>query len=110
MCLNEVEVGEVGFNAALAGALGIPIAMVTGDEALSRKVEKLLPWTELEVVKQGITSWSVANLSRQLSCELIRASAEKALRRLPEMQSFTVTSPIRFEVTFFRPIYADQSG
>jgi D-amino peptidase len=107
LCLNGVEVGEAGFNAAMAGQMGIPVVMVSGDEALSREVEALLPWTERVVVKQGITAWSAVNLSPLLARERIKQGAENALHRLPEMRPYTVSSPVRLEVTFYRPIFAD---
>ncbi|MCL4562745.1 MAG: M55 family metallopeptidase [Chloroflexi bacterium] len=105
--LNALEVGETGYNAALAGAMGIPVALVSGDEALSREVEALLPWAERVVVKKGITSWAAETISPLLARELIAASAKKALQRLQDMSTLKVSSPIRFEVEFFRPIYAD---
>ncbi len=105
--LNGLEVGETGYNAALAGAMGIPVALVTGDDALAREVEAILPWAERVVVKQGITSWTAENISPHLARERICAAAERALHRLEEMRLFTVKGPVRFEVTFFRAIYAD---
>src|SRR5512135_917159 len=42
MKLNDLLVGEVGFNAALAGSMQVPVAMVTGDERLSHEVERTL--------------------------------------------------------------------
>jgi D-amino peptidase len=110
MRLNGTLVGEVGFNAALAGAMPAPVALVTGDEALSHEVAELLPWAERVVVKHGITSWSAKSLAPAKAQALIRAGAERALRRLPEMQPLALTSPIRLEVAFFRPIHADLAG
>jgi D-amino peptidase len=105
--LNDLEVGETGYNAALAGAMGIPVVLVSGDEALSCEVETLLPWAERVVVKRGITSWAAENISPFRARELIAEGARKALQRLKEMSLLEITTPIRFEVGFFRPIYAD---
>jgi D-amino peptidase len=110
MKLNDRLVGEVGFNAALAGAMQVPVVMVTGDEMLSREVQHMLPWAERVVVKQGITSWSAKNASPGKAQALVRTSAERALRRLPEMSPLVVSAPIRLEVAFFRPIQADLAG
>jgi D-amino peptidase len=110
MKLNDLLVGEVGFNAALAGGMRVPVAMVTGDEMLSREVSQVLPWAERVVVKQGITSWSAKSVSPGKAQTLIRAAAERALRRLPEMSPLVVAAPIKLEVAFFRPIHADLAG
>jgi D-amino peptidase len=110
MRLNGLLVGEVGFNAALAGSMPAPVALVTGDDALSREVAELLPWAERVVVKHGITSWSAKSLAPVKAQSLIRAAAERALRRLAEMQPLALIAPIRLEVGFFRPIHADLAG
>jgi D-amino peptidase len=110
MKLNGLLVGEVGFNAAFAGALGVPIALVTGDDKLSQEVARTLPWAERVVVKQSITSWSAKNLSPTKAQALIRAAAERALQRRAELSPLVITAPIRLEVAFFRPIHADQAG
>jgi D-amino peptidase len=108
--LNDRLVGEVGFNAALAGSMQVPVVMVTGDEILSREVADVLPWAERVVVKTGITSWSAKSVSPTKAQSLIRGAAERALRRLPEMSPLVVTAPLRLEVAFFRPIQADLAG
>ena len=110
MQLNGLLVGEVGFNAALAGAMQVPVAMVTGDEMLSREVHNLLPWAERVVVKHGITSWSARSASPAKAQSLIRAAAERAVRGLSAMSPLVVEPPIRLEVAFFRPIQADLAG
>ena len=107
LSLNGRSVGEVGFNAALAGAQGSPIALVSGDSILSREVHELLPWAESVVVKNSITSWSAESLSPSESQNLIRTAAEQALRRLPAMQPLPLPAPIRMEVALFRPAFAD---
>ena len=110
MKLNDLLVGEVGFNAALAGSMQVPVVMVTGDEMLGREVAHTLPWAERVVVKQGITSWSAKSVSPGKAQTLIRAAAERALRRLSEMSPLVVAAPIRLEVAFVRPIHADLAG
>jgi D-amino peptidase len=107
LSLNGQEVGETGFNAAIGGAMGIPLALVSGDEALRDEVEALLPWTERVAVKRGITSWTAETTSPEMACQLIRQGAERAIRRLGEMKLYTFPGPVRMEVTFHRPIHAD---
>lgn len=108
--LNDRQVGEAGFNAALAGAWHVPVAMVSGDRALSEEVRDLLPWAELVVVKEGITSWAATSLTPAAARMKIRDSAELALRRLHEMQPLRMTPPIELRVDFFRPVQADTAA
>ncbi len=107
LSLNGRVVGEVGYNAALAGSLGSPVALVSGDDVLSREVDLLLPWAERVVVKRGVSSWAAENLSPQISCERIYQGAARALAGLSEMQLYQLPGPINMEITFQRPILAD---
>jgi len=53
--LNGRPVGELAINAALAGTHGVPVAMVSGDQALAAEARDLLgPAVETIVVKQAV--------------------------------------------------------
>ena len=41
--LNGLKVGEIGFNAALAGHFGVPVVMIRGDEAACAEARRLVP-------------------------------------------------------------------
>ena len=45
--------GEYGINGLYLGALGVPVGMVAGDDALAEEVAEWLPWAERVVVKRG---------------------------------------------------------
>jgi D-amino peptidase len=104
--LNGVMVGELGFNAALAGHLGVPVALVCGDDTVDAEASALIPWTERVIVKWAISNWSARNLTPKAAQERIREGAGRALDRLGEMKPFVLERPIRFEVDFGPPIYA----
>src|SRR5687768_6217864 len=58
--ITLVELGgrpasETAVNALYLGALGIPVAMVTGDDALAEEVADWLPWAERVVVKRAVS-------------------------------------------------------
>ena len=61
--LNDITVGETGFNAAVAGAMGVPVALVSGDQALADEAAGIVPWAERVVVKTGISSWSAESMT-----------------------------------------------
>ena len=104
--LNGVTVGESEFNAAIAGHLGVPVALVCGDDTLDAEVGAQMPWTERVVVKWAISNWSARNLTPKASQKRIREGAKRALGRLAEMEPFVLGTPIRFEVDFGPPMYA----
>ena len=104
--LNGIAVGEPGFNAAIAGHFGVPLALVCGDDTVDAEVGALLPWTERVITKWALSPIAARNLTPKASQKHIRQGAKRALGRLSEMKPWTLETPIRFEVDFMGPIYA----
>lgn len=104
--LNGKTVGEPGFNAAIAGAMGVPLALVCGDDTVEAETAGLMPWTERVITKWAISPTAAKNLTPKASQKRIRAAAERAVSRLSEMKPLVLDQPIRFEVDFMRPISA----
>jgi D-amino peptidase len=104
--LNGVAVGEPGFNAAIAGHFGVPVALACGDDTVDAEVGALLPWTERVVTKWVLSPIAARNLTPRASQNRIHKGARRALGRLSEMTPWTLETPIRFEVDFMLPIQA----
>lgn len=102
--LNGKPMGEPGFNGAIAGHFGVPIALACGDDTLAAEVGSIMPATERVITKWAISPSSAKNLSPKASQKRIRAAAKQALARLGEMKPFVVETPVQFEVDFMRPI------
>lgn len=66
-------VGELGLNAAIAGALGVPVALVSGDDKLAAEAEAFLPGVATVVTKGG--------LARQAAHLAPTAVVQEALRK-----------------------------
>jgi D-amino peptidase len=103
--LNGITVGESGFNAAIAGHFGVPVALVCGDDTLAAEVGALMPWTERVITKWAISTWSARNLTPKSAQKRIRDGARRALNRLPDMRPFILEKPIRFELDLTQPSY-----
>lgn len=108
--LNGISVGETGFNAAIAGHFGVPVALVCGDDTLDAESKALMPWTERVITKWAISPTAARNLTPKASQERIRAGAKQALARLSEMNPLTFEPPIRLEVKFMRAGMADRAA
>ena len=110
--LNGRPVGESGMNAAMLGAWGIPVGLVTGDDALADEIEAWLPWAERAVVKHGHGSSAAASVHPTVARDLVRAAAERAIRRTStgELEPLVVAPPITVEVDYHRPIEADYAA
>src|SRR3954465_10849620 len=77
---NETCVGEFGINAALCGHYGVPVVLITGDEATRREGQALLgKGLHTVAVKKGLSRYSARNLPPVKAREMIQAGARRAL-------------------------------
>jgi D-amino peptidase len=98
--LNGRAVGEIGFNAALAGHFGVPVVMISGDETACAEARQLVPAIVAAPVKRGLGAYSAACLHPRKSRELIQASARKALADIDRCTPLDVKRPVTLEVRF----------
>jgi D-amino peptidase len=110
--LDGRPTGEYGLNALVLGAWGIPVGLVTGDDALAEEVADWLPWAERVVVKRAEGGSSAASIHPSLARDLVRAGAERAVRRAAagELECLAVTSPVAIEVDYPRGVIADHAA
>lgn len=98
---NGVEVGESGINAALCGAWGCPVLLVTGDEAACREGQALLGSGLTTVaVKKGLGRFSARQLPAPKARALIEAGAKQALSDLKAVAPYDPGSPSEIFVDF----------
>lgn len=104
--------GEYGLNALVLGAWGVPVGLVTGDDALAEEVEAWLPWAERVVVKTADTTASASSAHPSVACERIRAGAQRAVSRAMAgagggLQLLDVERPVAIDVEYARGSVAD---
>jgi len=106
--LNGRPVGELAINAALAGTYGVPVALVSGDQALAAEARELLgPAVETVVVKQAVGRFAARSLAPSEACRRIREGAARALAR--PHQPLVLPPPITLEVEFALTQMADMA-
>lgn len=107
--LNGRLVGETGVNAAVLGQWGVPVGLVTGDDALALEVEDWLPWAERVVVKDAEGGSSAASLHPEAARQLICDGAAAAVRRATagELKLLEVERPVVVEVEYVNGVTAD---
>jgi D-amino peptidase len=106
--LNGEPVGELALNAAMAGVHGVPVALVSGDQALAAEARTLLgDGIETVVVKEAVGRFAARSLAPSVACERIRAGAKAALRRKHSL--LKIAPPIRLEVDFALTQMADMA-
>jgi D-amino peptidase len=106
--LNGQMVGETGLNAAMAGAYGAPVVLVTGDRAVTEEARALLGEVETVAVKDGVTRTAAQCLHPEVARERIRQAAERALNL--KVSPFVLPSPITARITFQNGLRADQAA
>src|SRR6188508_2272785 len=98
---NGTPVGETGINAALCGAFGCPVLLVTGDQAVCRESRELLGEGLTTVaVKQGLGRSSARNIAPQKARQMIEDGAERALADLKAVAPYDPGRPCEIEAEF----------
>ncbi|KPJ83707.1 MAG: hypothetical protein AMS18_17345 [Gemmatimonas sp. SG8_17] len=98
--LNGRSVLEAGINAAIAGHFGVPVIMMSGDDAAIAEATALLGDIEGAVVKWNYSFHSAKTLTPAAAYELIGEKVKAAIRRLDEFEPFVLQSPITLDVRF----------
>jgi D-amino peptidase len=107
--INGRPTGEYGFNAMVLGAWGIPVGLVSGDDALAEEVADWLPWAERVIVKHADGTHSAASAHPAVARERIQAAAEAAVRRAGSgsLTVLEVERPVAIEVDYAIGVRAD---
>ncbi len=103
--INGASVPEAGFNAAIAGQFGVPVAMISGDDAIVKEAQDLLGPIEGAVVKWAYSFHAARTLTPEASCRIIREKAGKAIARVRELKPYRVKAPLTVDVRWknYRP-------
>jgi len=106
IALNGTPQSEAGINAAIAAQFGVPVVMITGDDAIVSETKQRLGPVEGVVVKRALGFHSAATVTPEVGQARIRQQAKMALGRRAEMKPYTMTKPISVEVSFknYRPV------
>jgi len=98
MWLNGRRIGEIGVEALQLGVFGVPVVMVSADEAGCREARDWLGDVEVAPTKRGLgTHWAVS-LHPADACELIRSRTVAALKRLEDFKPFVLSPPFELRV------------
>jgi D-amino peptidase len=106
---NGVSVGETGINAALCGAWGCPVVLVTGDDVACDEATELLgPELVTVAVKTGLGRHSARNLPPVRAQALIERGAKEAVEKRDRIPPYDPGSPCEILVVFATPDLAER--
>lgn len=111
--LNDLLVGEIGLNAAVAAEFGAPVIALTGDQHACLEGQELLgPALEIAVVKNATGRFAAQCLplpeARQRICE----AAARAVTKFRSGQApapYQIAGPVRLAVEFVYTQHTDRA-
>jgi len=98
--INGIKMGEVGFDAALAGYYGVPVIMVTGDEAVCKEASTFINGVCTVAVKEGLNRNSALTLSPSRARDEIRKATKEAISKAKIIRPLIVDSPVEIAITY----------
>jgi D-amino peptidase len=108
VAVNGKPMGELGLNAALAGAYGVPVALVAGDQAVAEEARDLFGAGVVAItVKESRAHLAAESLHPKVARAKLREAATRVVRERPAVQPLRVRAPVEVEVVLARPVYAD---
>jgi len=100
VALNGVAVSEGSFAAAIAGHFGVPVVMISGDDAAIEEVRKLVGPIEAAEVKRSLGFHAANTLTPQAAYTLIGQKVKAALARHAEFKPYRVRVPVTLDLSF----------
>ncbi len=98
--INGVEMPEAGINAALAGHFGVPIVMISGDDAIVEEAQTLIGPMEGAIVKWSYGFHSARTLMPEAAYALIGEKVTRGIERIGELEPYRFEAPLEVELTF----------
>jgi D-amino peptidase len=106
--LNGLAVGELGLNAFYAGYHGVPVALVTGDQAICAEAAALIDGVTTVQVKEAYSRSAARCLPLEEARRRIRAGASEAVRRRPA--PLRPAAPLALQVEFMKSSQCDMAA
>jgi len=113
--LNGLSVGELGINAALAGAFGVPLAVVSGDDAIAAEAHSLLgDGVRTVTVKEAVSRHSARSVAPEVACTMVREAMQEVVTAhragVSGAHLFVLAAPVHLEVDFTMTVEADHAA
>jgi D-amino peptidase len=105
--INGESQAEASLNAAVAGGMGVPVGLVTGDDKACAQAEKQLPGVRTVVVKQAFGRGVARSLHPEEARDLIRKAAAEVTGDPSQFQPYRPEPPFVLEVDVLNTGIAD---
>ena len=93
-------------NAAMAGHFGVPVILMTGDDAAIAETTSVIGDINTATVKWASGFHSARTLTPQAARALIAEQTSAALDRLDEFSVYTMSQPVRLQLSLkhYQPV------
>lgn len=106
--VNKLELPELGLNAAIAGSLGIPVILLSGDTKTCAQANALLGSEVVTVaVKEAVGRFAAKLLPREEALRRLREGAKEAWLKRGKVPPFRLQPPFTFELEFHQSNQAE---
>jgi D-amino peptidase len=111
MLLNGVAIGEIGWRTIIAGSMGVPTVLVTGDEAACCEALRMQKNIITVPVKKGSGLHSGVSLSPAKARMLIREKASEAVAGVMagEFEPYYPSGPYELIIEYYNPLVAEKA-
>ena len=98
--LNGIAMSESGINAAIAGHFGVPVVMISGDDAAVAEAQRIIGPIEGAVVKRSISFHSANTMTPAAGQALIREKVKAGLAKRASLRPYLLPKPVRLDLTY----------
>jgi D-amino peptidase len=98
--VNGKIMTEGSWNAAVAGEFGVPVIMISGDDAAVNEVKSLIGNAEGAIVKESISFHSAKSLHPEAAYDLIAEKTLYAVKNIKKYKPYKIKGPITVSVAF----------
>lgn len=100
--INGEPLGELGLTAACCGDLGVPLGLVTGDDAVCAEARDLfgdVVIAQVKVARSRTCAWCMAPADAR---RLIEEKAAEAVERAEQFEPFVIEGPVTMRIQCLR--------
>ncbi len=94
---------QTGLNAAMAGHLGVPVVLLSGDDAACAEAAGLIPGAVTVPVKEALGTAAAVTLHPEEARDRLRRAAAAAVARRTQIPPLILAGPLDVEVDLASP-------
>lgn len=110
--INGQAMNEALINAAYAGYMGVPVALVSGDTTLQAELQSkaALPWIQYVPTKTAVAKFAARSFSSLKVAEYVQTAVNQALvTPKAELPLYRFDAPITLKIEFHSTAMTDQA-